>query len=50
MLNEQRGITSEKVITTLNKNRITINQQEAETILDFLYLLAEIIVNDEGEK
>lgn len=50
MLNEQRGVTAEKVITTLNKNEITINQQEAETMLDFLYLLAEIIVNDEDKK
>jgi hypothetical protein len=50
MLNEQRDITSEKVIATLNKNGIIINQQEAEVILDFLYLLAEIIVNEENEK
>lgn len=41
----KRGITPEKAIKTLRSNGIEVNEKEAEEILDFLYILAKLAVN-----
>lgn len=43
-LNKKRSVTTKDVIRALNKNGREVSESEAEEILDFLYLLAEITV------
>jgi len=42
---EKRGVTSEKAIKILHENGIEVSEKEAEKILEFLYFLAKLTVN-----
>jgi len=42
---EKRNITPEQAIAILKKNGREVNEKEAEKILEFLYFLAKLIVN-----
>ena len=44
-LSEERGITPKKAIAILEKHGYQISEEEAEEILDFLYILAKLTVN-----
>ena len=44
-LSEERGITPKKAISILEKHGYQISEEEAEEILDFLYILAKLTVN-----
>jgi hypothetical protein len=41
----KRNITPEQAIKVLKKNGIEATEKDAEIILDFLYLLAKLTVN-----
>jgi protein-tyrosine-phosphatase len=42
---EKRNITPEQAVKVLRKNGIEATEEEAKKILDFLYLLAKLTVN-----
>ena len=42
----KRNITREKATALLGKQGIVINPEEMEVVMNFLYLLAEIFVNE----
>lgn len=44
-LSEKRSITPEHTIKALRENNIEVSENEAEEILDFLYFLAKLTVN-----
>lgn len=44
-LSEERGITPKKAIAILEKHGYQISEEEAIEILDFLYILAKLTVN-----
>jgi hypothetical protein len=41
----QRGVTTEQAISILKKEGVEVNEKDAEIILDFLYILAKLAVN-----
>lgn len=45
MDSEKRSITTEKAIALLKKQGLEINPTEAELVVNFLYFLAEIIID-----
>ena len=42
---EKRSVTPKQAITILEKNGYQINEEEAQEILDFLYFLGKLTVN-----
>lgn len=42
---QQRGVSPEQAISLLKKTGIQVNEKEAGVILDFLYILAKLAVN-----
>jgi len=42
---DNRGITPEKAKRILRENGVEVNEKEVEEILEFLYLLAKLAVN-----
>jgi len=44
--NHKRSITTEKVVALLNKDGLEISMTEAEMIINFLYFLTEIVVDE----
>jgi protein-tyrosine-phosphatase len=42
---EKRSITPEQTIKALRENNIEVSENEAKEILDFLYFLAKLTVN-----
>jgi hypothetical protein len=44
-LSEKRSVTPKQAITILEKNGYQINEEEAHEILDFLYFLGRLTVN-----
>jgi hypothetical protein len=42
---QKRGVTPEQAINALEKQGINIDGEQAEIILDFLYILAKLAVN-----
>lgn len=44
-LQKKRNITTKDAIRAMNENGIQISEKEAEEILDFLYFLAKLTVN-----
>ncbi len=42
---EKRNITSEQALKVLRKNGIDVNEDQAKIILDFLYILAKLTLN-----
>jgi hypothetical protein len=49
-LPEKRNITAEKAIKVLQKNGIEITEKKAEELLDLMYFLAKLIVNQNFKK
>lgn len=49
MIPEKRSITPEKAVHILKKSGIEVSLEEANEILRFLYLLAEIMVKRHGK-
>ena len=43
---EKRNVSPEKAVALLSKQGITISLEEAEIVVSFLYLLAEIFTNE----
>jgi len=46
---EKRNITPEKAVALLKVEGITISPEEAEQVVNFLYFLAEILINETVE-
>lgn len=44
-LQRKRKITTKDTIRVMNENGIQVSEKEAEEILDFLYFLAKLTVN-----
>jgi hypothetical protein len=42
---EKRNVTPRKAVEILKKSGIEINEKDAKIILDFLYILAKLTVN-----
>ena len=42
---QKRNITPAKAVKLLKKNGIDATEKEAENILDFLYFIAKLVVN-----
>lgn len=42
---EKRNITPEQAVKVLRENGINVNEDQAKIILDFLYILAKLTVN-----
>ncbi|TFF38481.1 hypothetical protein [Mucilaginibacter psychrotolerans] len=42
---EKRNVTPEQTIKTLRENNIEVSENDAKEILDFLYFLAKLAVN-----
>jgi hypothetical protein len=49
-LSEKRGITPKKAMNILSKNGTHVSETQAEEILDVMYLLAKMIVNQNLKK
>jgi len=47
---EKRNITTEKAIEVLARNGIIVTPKKAEEILDLMYFLAKLIVNQNLKK
>ena len=47
---ENRNITPEQAIKILGKNGIEISEKKAEELLDLMYFLAKLIVNQNFKK
>lgn len=50
MLTEKRNITPQKVVEILSKSGVKITEKKAEELLDFMYFLAKLIVNQNFKK
>lgn len=44
-LQKKRNITTKDTIRAMNENGIQISEKEAEEILEFLYIIAKLTVN-----
>lgn len=42
---EKRTVTPEQAVKILRKNGVEVNESQAKVILDFLYILAKLTVN-----
>lgn len=47
---QKRNVSPEQVVSLLNKQGITISPEDAETVVNFLYFLAEIIASERNEE
>jgi hypothetical protein len=47
---EKRGVTLEKAKKILLENNVEINEKEVENILELMYFLAKLIVNQNFKK
>jgi hypothetical protein len=47
---KKRNVTAKQAIEILQKNRIEINEKKAEEMLDLMYFLAKLIVNQNFKK
>jgi hypothetical protein len=47
---DNRSITPEKAKKILQKNNIELNEKEVEEVLDLMYFLAKLIVNQNFKK
>lgn len=45
MLGEKRSITPEKAVVILGKKGVKLSEKKAEEVLDLMYFLAKLIVN-----
>jgi len=45
LLRKKRNISVNDTISVLNKNGVEVSEKDAEIILDFLYFLAKLTVN-----
>lgn len=50
MVNEKRNITPQKAVEILCKSGINISEKEAEKVLDFMYFLAKLVVDQNFKK
>ncbi|WP_184546140.1 hypothetical protein [Mucilaginibacter sp. FT3.2] len=50
MLTETRNISPEKAAELLKKNGVDVTIDEAQTLLEFIYLMANIFVGEIVEK
>lgn len=50
MLGEKRSITPEKAVEILGKNGVKLSEKKAEEVLDLMYFLAKLIVNQTFKK
>jgi len=46
---DKRNVSAEKAMALLKTQGVTINQEEAALVVDFLYLLAEILISETVE-
>ncbi len=46
----KRNITTEKAIKILSKNGVKLSEKKAEEVLDLMYFLAKLIVNQNVKK
>lgn len=46
----KRNITTEKAIEILSKDGVKLSEKKAEEVLDLMYLLAKLIVNQNFKK
>lgn len=49
MITQKRMMTPEKVVTILKKHNYEISVEDASAVIEFLYLLAEIYLNEGPE-
>ena len=49
-LSEKRNITPEKAVAILKKSGVEIDEKKAAEVLDLLYFLAKLIVNQNFKK
>jgi len=49
-LNQERNITPEKAIKILSKNGINIDKKDAEEMLELMYFIAKLIVDQNFKK
>ncbi|MDB5114924.1 MAG: hypothetical protein JWQ79_416 [Mucilaginibacter sp.] len=49
-MSEKRKITALQAVKILKKNNIEIGEKDAEKVLDLLYFLAKLIVNQNFKK
>jgi hypothetical protein len=47
---KKRNVTTKHAIELLQKNGIEINEKKAEEVLDLMYFLAKLIVNQNFKK
>jgi len=45
-INQKRSITPEKIVALLSKYGVEISSADAETVINFLYFLAEIVIDE----
>lgn len=50
LLKEKRNITPAKAVEILKKNGSEVTEKEAENILDFMYFLAKLIIDQNFKK
>lgn len=50
MLTEKRNITPQKAVEILSKSGMKITEKKAEELLDFMYFLAKLIINQNFKK
>jgi len=50
MVNEKRNITPQKAVEILSKSGINISEKEAEKVLNFMYFLAKLVVDQNFKK
>jgi hypothetical protein len=49
-LSEKRNVTPKQAMDILRKNGVEINEKKAEELLEFMYFLAKLIVNQNFKK
>ena len=49
MVSQKRSITPDKAVALLKKQGLEINPTEAESVVNFLYFLAEIVTDENTE-
>ena len=49
LLADKRNVSVEKAIALLKTQGVTLSQEEAALVVDFLYLLAEIMISEPVE-
>lgn len=49
-LNRERNVTTEKAMEILSKNSINIDKNDAEEMLELMYFIAKLIVDQNFKK